>query len=352
MDLHLGEGGLLSVRAGIQAGGGQPLTRLLQRVVPPLRRGPGIFRAAPLGQRVQDHRQAGRALRRQIPLQPPRPADRGFQPHRPVTEPAIIAVGGGAGAFDHLPRQHRQIMQVGATQRGREQDLIRIRPQILRQLAGPVADLPRPRRRDLPGRQRGRDDGVGGQPPGPPEGAARRPRGDLRERPQPGPGAVVPIGLIAVLGTERSQNPRPRRRVLRLRLLQPHQRLGLGGGPQIGGVTPGQVPQPGRHHRQRLHRTRRHRGLVQSAHGRDHLLGQERPANKGQQELETTTRACLARQDTSLGSNPRPAQRGPGGAAARNVGCLHRSHAGHRLASRINLPRRHVHGVFRSLVRY
>ena len=85
--------------------------------------------------------------------------------------------------------------------RGREQDLIRIRPQVLGQLPGPVADLPRPRRRDLPGRQRGRDDGVGGQPPRPPEGAARRPRGDLRERPQPGPGAVVPVGLIAVLGT-------------------------------------------------------------------------------------------------------------------------------------------------------
>ena len=212
MDLDLGEGGLLPVLAGLQAGAGQPLARLLQRVVAALRRGPGIFRAAPLGQRVQDHGQAGRAFGRQVPLQPPRPTQRGLQPHRPVTEPAVIAIRGGPGSFDHLPRQHRQIMQVRAAGRGREQDPVRVGAQVFGQLPGPVADLPRPRRRDLPGRQRGRDHRVGGQPPRPPGRPARRPRRDLRERPQPGLRPVLPVRLEPALGGERRQDLRPRRR--------------------------------------------------------------------------------------------------------------------------------------------
>ncbi len=260
MDLDLGQGGL-GVRAGVQAGADQLCARLLQRVVPPLRRGPGIFRAAPLGQRVQDHGQAGRALRRQIPLQPPGPADRGLQPHRPVTEPAIIGIGAGPDTFDHLPRQHRQIMNIGATEGGGEQDLVRVGAEILGELFGPVAELPRPRHRDLPGRQRGRDHRMRLQSPRPPGRPGGRPRGDLGERPQPRFGTVVPVRLIAVLTGEGGQDLRPRRGVLRLRVLQPHQGLGLGGGAQIGGVTSGEVPQPSRHHRQRLHRARRRGGL-------------------------------------------------------------------------------------------
>ena len=90
MDLDLGR---LGVLAGVHGRRDQPLTRLLQRVMTPLRRGPGIFRAAPVRQRVQDHLQAGRAFGRQIALQPPRAAERGLQPHRPVREPVVVGSG-------------------------------------------------------------------------------------------------------------------------------------------------------------------------------------------------------------------------------------------------------------------
>ncbi len=242
-------------------------------------------------------------------------------------------------------------MNTGAPGRGREQDLIRIRPQILRQLPGPVADLPRPRRRDLPGRQRARDDGMGGQPTGPPEGAARRPRGDLREGPQPGLGAVVAVGLIAVLSREGRQDLRPRRRVLRPGPLQSHQGLGLGGGPKIGGVTSGEVSQRGVQHRQRLGRARRRGGLTQGAHKRDHLPGQEGPANRGQQDWKPTARACLARQDTSLGSNP-PGPRRSGAVQPHAISAASTGHPPVKAWPAGSLSRRHVHGVFRSLVRY
>ena len=73
--------------------------------------------------------------------------------------------------------------------------------------------------------------------------------------------------------------------------------------------------------------------------GRDHLPGQQGASKQGSAKLETAARACLARQDTSLGPRSAPgSKKVRGGAAARKAGCLHRSHAGQSLASRITLP--------------
>ena len=139
------------------------------------------------------------------------------------------------------------------------------------QLISPLADHLRPRAAQLPGRERGGDQRMGGQPPGPLHRRTGGAVADAGDGPQPRRRPVLPIGLMALLGAERGQQPRPRRRVLRLGLLQPDQRLGLRGRPQLSRITGGQVTQPGPHHRQRLHRARRRSRLTQRAHGPDHL---------------------------------------------------------------------------------
>ena len=112
---------------------------------------------------------------------------------------------------------------------------------------------------------------MSGQPPGPRPRRTRSAIGDVGEGPQPRGGPVLPIRLMPPLGAERGQHPGPGRRVLGPGLLQPDQRLRLSRRPQAGSITPRQEPQPGPHHSQRLHRTRRRSRLTKSAHGRDHL---------------------------------------------------------------------------------
>ena len=254
-----GQLGRLAVGAGQHPGVDQPLAGFLERVVLPLEQGAGIFRAAAGPQRGQHrgHRGGGRAG--QVPGKVPGPADGGFQPHRPVIKPVPVGIGGAAGPLDHLLGQRPQIRQPGPAAGGGQQNGVRVGAAVCGQLIGPLTQGPGPRAAQLPGGERGGDQRMRGQAAGPPHRPGSGTVGDVGEGPQPGRGPVLPIGLMPLLGAERGQQLRPRRGVLRLGLLQPDQRLGLSGGPQLSRVTGGQVPQPGPHHRQRLRRARRRR---------------------------------------------------------------------------------------------
>ena len=219
-----------------------------------LRQGAGIFGAAPARQRVQHHGHGGGGGAGQVPGQPPGPADGGFQPHRAVIKGALVTVGCGAGPLDHLLRQSGQIAELCPAVGGGQQDRVRVRAAVFGQLIGPLTQRPGPGDGQLPGAQRGGDQRMRGQAAGPLHGRTSGTVGDVGEGPQPGRGPVLPISLMALLGTERGQHLRPRRRVLRLGLLQPDQRLRLHRRPQPSGITGGQVTQPGPHHGQRLHR--------------------------------------------------------------------------------------------------
>jgi len=200
-----------------------------------------------------------------------RPARRWWFPATPpVIKGALVTVGGRAGPLDHLLGQRPQ----SASSAPCSAAASRIAPASARRSSAadrPLTQGPGPRAAQLPRRQRGSDQRMRGQAPGPLHRRTSGPGGDAGEGPQPGRGPVLPIRLMALLGAERGQHLRPRRRVLRPGLLQPDQRLRLSGRAQLSGVTAGQVPQPGPHHGQRLHRARRRGRLTNSAHGRDHL---------------------------------------------------------------------------------
>jgi hypothetical protein len=95
----------------------------------------------------------------QVADQPRRAAQREAEPQPAAGEPVVppVAVGiraGGPGA--DLLEQLSQGRQVGAAAGGGQEDRVRIAADVGRQEISPIADLPRPRRRDLPGGQRGR----------------------------------------------------------------------------------------------------------------------------------------------------------------------------------------------------
>ena len=149
VDVH-GQVRRLAVPAGDQLPANQPPARLLDRIVAALRRGAGIFRPRLLPQRLQHHRQRRRARRGQVRAQPPGPPERGAQPQRPLLEPVAVPVRAGLGAVEHLPRQPRQIMLIRAAQHRRQQNPVRVRPEIFRELVRPVTDQPRQRDGELP----------------------------------------------------------------------------------------------------------------------------------------------------------------------------------------------------------
>ena len=268
-----GQLGRLAVVAGQHPRIDQPPAGLLQRIMLTLEEAAGIFRPAAGPQRGQHrgHRGGGRAG--QVPRKPPGPADRGFQPHRPVTKPVPAGIGGAAGPLDHLLRQRPQIRQPRPAASGGQQDRVRVRAALFGQPIGPLADHLRPRAAQLPGRQRGGDQRMRGQPPGPLHRRTGGPGGDVGDGPQPRRRPVLPIGVMPLLGAERGQQPGPRRGVLRPGLLQPDQRLRLHRRPQLSRITGGQVAQPGPHHGQRLRHARRRGRLSLGAHGPDHLPG-------------------------------------------------------------------------------
>ena len=184
-------------------------------------------------------------------MQDPRAAERGLQPHRPVLErlvPVLIRLPGAGPGVD-LPGQPGQVR---AALRGAQQDRIRVRAAILRQLIRPAADRPRERLRHLPGCQRRRDLQMRGRPADPRGVADRGAPGGLGPVDQPPPRAVIRIRAVPLPGGERGQHRRPRRGAYRMGLLQHLQagRLGLGG--HRGGIRRGQVAQPGADHLHRL----------------------------------------------------------------------------------------------------
>ena len=195
-----------------QTRGHEPLHRVLKRIMAPLRLAPGVLRARRGGQRIQHRAHDRRALRRQVPVHHPGTLERRLQLDRPVIENLVlvralaVALVPGAGrvlswprprprpgpascpgprpsswswpascpvlvlglgpAVD-LPGQHGQIPHIGTLQRRAEQDRIRVLLAPGRQLAGPGADRPGHRLRDLPGGQRRRDLRMRRRPPDP-----------------------------------------------------------------------------------------------------------------------------------------------------------------------------------------
>ena len=236
-----------------------------------LDQGAGIFRAALSPQSRQHRGQRGGGRAGQVPGKAPGPADGGLQPHRPVIESVPAGIGGAAGPLDHLLGQRPQIRQARAAAGGGQKNRVRVRPAVFGQLIGPLTQGPGPRAAQLPGGQRGGDQRMRGQAAGPFHRPAGGTMGDLGDGPQPGRRTVLPIGLMPLLGAEHGQQPRPRRGVLRLGLLQPDQRLRLHRRTQLSGIAGGEISQPGPHHGQGLRRAGRRSRLTQRAHGRDHL---------------------------------------------------------------------------------
>ena len=179
-----------------RSSGDQPLAGFGQRVVLALRQAAGIFRPALGGQGVQHRGHRGGRGAGQVPPQPPGSADGGLQPHRPVIKPVRAGIGTGAGPLDHLLRQRGQIRQARAAPGGGQQDPVRIRPAVLRQLIGPRTQGLRPRAAQLASCERVGDQRMGGQPPGPRHRRTGSAIGDVGEGPQPRGGPVLPIRLM------------------------------------------------------------------------------------------------------------------------------------------------------------
>ena len=151
----------LAVGAGQHPGLDQPPAGFGQRIMLALGQGAGIFGPAPGPQRRQHRGDRGGRRAGQVPRKPPGPADRGLQPHRPVTEGVLVPVRGGAGPLDHLLRQRPQIRQPRPAAGRGQQDRVRVRAALFGQLIGPLAEpsptscsaaRPRARRRSADGR--------------------------------------------------------------------------------------------------------------------------------------------------------------------------------------------------------
>ena len=199
------------------------------------------------------------------------------------SNPSLAGIGGGLGAFEHFPApaapDHADPRRPAPRRAGSRPR----RPELFGELVGPVADQPGQRHRDLPRRERGRDRRGGRRAAAPTRCAAAAAPLVTRviARSQDG-GAVLPVGLIPVLGGERGKDPRPGGGVLRFGALparsapRPARRC-----PGWPGVTAGQVAEPGADHRQRLPRTGGRGGLGRGAHrGRSPPQGQERFVNR------------------------------------------------------------------------
>ena len=154
-DVHQGPDRLAGP-LGQQARGQQPPHRLQQRVVVPLGVAAGVLRPGRGAQRVQHRPHHRGALRRQLTGHHPGAAERGLQPDRAVLEgPGRVLVRQvRAGPLVHLRGQPGQVPQVHPRLGGRQQDRVRGRAAVLRQLVRPPADRPAVGFRQVPGGQR------------------------------------------------------------------------------------------------------------------------------------------------------------------------------------------------------
>jgi hypothetical protein len=238
-----------------------------------LRPGPQVRAARRGGQRVQHGADQGGARGGQLAAQHPGSVQGGLQEHFPVRVRRLIVIGRGDPAADlgHHDGQRGQVRALGG--RG-DQDLLGLVPvlrgegpqppgQLQRDRGGQrVAAAQRGQQRGVLAGQRGHGQVPGGLPPGDPQGMH-----------QPGPGAALPVGQVAIGGVERGQQPPPGRRADGVGPFQAAQAPGQLGGGHLGGVGIGEVAQRAVQHGQRLGDTARDRGRDRrGAHrGRCHL---------------------------------------------------------------------------------
>ena len=250
----------------------EPPHGLLQAIVAPLGLRPGVLRPGRSRQRIQHRRDDRRALRGEVAGQDPGAVEGGLQLDRAVLELIVLTAGvlGQRPGVD-LRDQTGQIPQVPARPRRPQQNLIRRRTAIRRQLVGPAADRPRERLRHLPRGQRRRDLRMRRRPPHPRGVRHRGALGDPGPVDQPRPRAVIRIRAVPLPGGERRQDPGPRRGAHRVDLLQRLQALRLGLGRHRGGVGGGQVAHRGLQHAQRLGGARGRRNGAHLAHLLGHL---------------------------------------------------------------------------------
>ena len=245
-------------RSGRHAGGQQAAAGFFEGVVAALGGGAGVLGAGFLAEGVQDGLQGGGAPAGQVAVQFPGPAQRGGQPQRPVGEPAVaVAVRAGGPAPDLLG-QVGQGGQVRAAGGGGEQDHVRVAAAFCGEQVGPLGDLPGPRHADLPAGQRVGDRGMLGQRPhrrrAPPDAAGRVTRvcqvSHVRGDPCPS-SSYAPCAVNAASTRARAAAWTDRAR------FQAPQALRLHRARHRRRIRPGQPPQPGQHHPQRLTRRRR-----------------------------------------------------------------------------------------------
>jgi hypothetical protein len=137
MDKRLGR---LPRPAWNHPGSEQPLAGLLQGVVPALWFGAHVLGAGLRAEGGQHRRQRGGAARRQVPRQPPCPAERDPQP-----QSAFLVWGGAiliqAEPLAHLLGQARQVTQARAAAGGGGEDLVGVASGVLGEPVAPGTQL-------------------------------------------------------------------------------------------------------------------------------------------------------------------------------------------------------------------
>ena len=132
---------------------------LFQPVMVTLAHSAGVLRAGLLAERVQHRVQRGGARRGQVTVDPARAVQGAVQPQPPIREPAIARRCRARRSGGASPPPARPGPPAPRRPPRRPAESIGVRLLAFGELGGPGADLPRPRRRNLPGRQRVPDGG-------------------------------------------------------------------------------------------------------------------------------------------------------------------------------------------------
>jgi hypothetical protein len=195
----------------------EQLAAFLQRVVEPLCLAAQVLGAVSLAQRLAHGADRGRAFRRQVPGQPPRPAERLLHDQPPVAEPVVGILGIGAGRLPllhGLEGQHPQVLRVRARGRGGQQDLLGLGAHVFGQRLRPGDDLRGQRPGQRPGRHRGLQHRAGRQLPHPLHLPPRRGRVGAGHPGQPRRRRRVPVSIVAAARGEPRHVGVVRRRML------------------------------------------------------------------------------------------------------------------------------------------
>ncbi len=215
-------------RCGSILGADQPGAGFFQRVVAPLRERAGVLRPGRGGQGVQHRLDRGGAPGRQVPFQPPRPAESPGEADLPVLKPVIAVLVGRGVLAEQLPRNPGQVTQARPRGRRAEQLTVSVIPHIGGQPLSPVSDLPRPRQRHPAAGERGCDHYVPTQAVHPGNLRSCRRTRRLSLPGQPYPRGPVPVaGQAAAGNAERRQHLRVGRGLPGLGYRQRAQAIGL-----------------------------------------------------------------------------------------------------------------------------